>query len=59
MMRWFKLYKFARAVVANLDTREEQDEAVAFLTDNLNSEGKLGVTEWTQFGKMLNILGSK
>ena len=59
MLRWLRLYKFARSLVRNLDTRAEQDAVAYYVAANLNDEGKLGVTEWGTVGKMLGILGKK
>ncbi len=59
MLRWIRLYKFARALMAGIDTRKEQDAVATYVADHLNAEGKLGVTEWAAVGRMLGILGKR
>ena len=45
-------------ILEKLDTQEERDAAIKYITDALEPDGHISVPEWGKWGGMLGIIGS-
>ena len=45
-------------ILEKLDTQEERDAAIKYITDALEPYGHISVPEWGKWGGMLGIIGS-
>ena len=49
-----ELVELGQRLVANLDTKEERQRVVEYAREML-VDGRIEVSEWSKFGKVLNI----